>query len=116
MSSFEFSEATTWGSRPVARRIADTSPRQRLVVTGTIVGRRITAVGHAPAAAYRLDDGTGAIELIFVGRVEVGGLHNGTRCTIEGTAQENNGHLVTWNPRYRIEPPQDEAGTPAQLF
>jgi len=103
MSSFELSDAATWGGEPVAHTVATARPRGRVVVTGTIRATRVVDRGSGPAYRCTLDDGTGQLDLVFVGRRVVPGLRAGVRCTVEGTILGRGGRLEVWNPRYRIE-------------
>ena len=105
MSSFDFTEGDTWYGRPVARRISQAGSRGRVVVTGTVRGAAVIDTGGSRSGSYVFDDGTGMIDLVFLGRPTVRGLSCGTRCTIEGTARLHQGKLVIWNPLYRIEVP-----------
>ncbi len=104
MNHSEFTESDTWGGRPVARKISETLPRERLVVSGVIHSTATTVHHGAPAFECTLDDGTGQIELLFLGRRNVAGLAAGTGCTVEGTATMMEGRPAVWNPLYRIEP------------
>jgi hypothetical protein len=89
--------------RPVAMRIADAHERERIVVAGRIVSTRGLRHGSGPAFRCQLDDGSGTIGLLFLGRTEIPGLALGSRCTIAGTVQRDALGLVTWNPWYRLE-------------
>jgi hypothetical protein len=104
MTEAEFTTSAYWSGRPVAHKITETVPRGRVVVSGVIYSTQVTQ-GHG-TASYEclLDDGTGEIGLLFLGRRGVAGIVVGTRCTIEGTARLEGGRLVVWNPLYRIEP------------
>ena len=51
-----------------------------------------------------LDDGTGRIDLLFVGRDQVPGLVPSARCDVEGTARMEHGRLTPRNPLYRLRP------------
>lgn len=104
MTHDDFLADPTWGGRPVARRIADAAPRHRVVATGTVREVRIVDVGPAASCRVVVDDGTREMSLVFVGRPEVAGVEKGTRLTFEGTARMDDGRLVVWNPRYRLEP------------
>jgi RecG-like helicase len=89
--------------RPVARRIADAHERQRIVVAGRIVSTRCVRHGSGPAYRCELDDGSGTLGLLFLGRKEVPGFAIGQQCTVAGTVQRDALGLVTWNPWYRLE-------------
>jgi hypothetical protein len=102
-----FTSDACWGGRPVARRIADACPRYRLVVTGTITAIRVVELGESYGLRCELDDDTGQVALVFVGRAEIPGVVKGARCTVEGTARQggdNQSELEVWNPLYRFEP------------
>ena len=105
MSSFEFTDAVTWAARPVARQVADARSRARVVVTGRICAGEALTRGTGPAYCCTLDDGTGQLDLLFLGRSAVPGLTVGMRCSIEGTARTEGDRLVVWNPLYRLETP-----------
>ena len=103
MSAHEFTEAACWGGRPVARKIADAVPRGRVVVTGVVNSARETSVHGTASYECLIDDRTGELGLLFLGRRNIAGMVTGTRCTVEGTARMDGGRLVVWNPLYRIE-------------
>ena len=104
MSSDEFTDADWWEGRPVARKIAEAVPRGRVVVTGVIYSTEVTHEHGTASYECLMDDGTGEIGLLFLGRRSVAGIVVGTRCTVEGTARTEGGRLVVWNPLYRLEP------------
>jgi len=113
MSTFELTDAASWGGRPVARRIANAHARARVVVAGTIRTTETVTCGSSPAYRCALSDGTGELDVLFVGRTAVPGLAVGTRCSVEGTARLDGARLVVWNPLYRLEA-GDEAPIPAR--
>ena len=104
MTAWEPTIAGQWGGRPVCRRIADLSPRQRLVVTGTITGAEAMRWRGRCSFVCQLDDGTGRIALVFTGPRPVPGMCPGVRCTVEATALDNGHSLFLWQPFYRFEP------------
>jgi hypothetical protein len=68
------------------------------------------ALRGCPACRYALADGTGELDLIFLGRVEVRGLEKGRGCTAAGMAATWDGRIVLWNPRYQLAPADEESG------
>jgi hypothetical protein len=100
----DFTESEWWGGRPVARKIAESVPRGRVVVSGVVYSAGVTDDLGTASYECMLDDGTGEIALLFIGRRNVAGMAVGTRCMVEGTARMEGGRLVLWNPLYRIEP------------
>lgn len=105
MSGSDLSDADAWAGRPEARTIADARDRMRVVLDGSIRDARTVTVGGAPAFRCTLDDGTGQIDLAFLGRRSVPGIAVGTWCRVEGTTMARGGHLVVWNPLYSLDPP-----------
>lgn len=103
MSVWDGTAAESWGGRPVIRRVGDAAPRHRLVATGVIRGAGSRVVGSGQAHVCTLEDDSGTIDLVFVGRRWVPGLQDGARCTVEGTVARSGGRLVLWSPLYRLE-------------
>ncbi len=97
--------------RPVGRvrPIGEVRPQQRVMVRGEIRSATAMALRGCPACRYVLTDGTGELDLMFLGRVEVRGLEKGRRCTASGTAATRDDRIVLWNPRYELEPADEEA-------
>jgi two-component system sensor histidine kinase KdpD len=87
-----------------ATRISGVRGRDRLTVTGTIVSAQTIAVGSGLAYRCVLADGTGELDLLFLGRPAIAGLAAGIRCSIEGIVTERGGRLAVWNPRYQVQP------------
>jgi RecG-like helicase len=98
MSTCELTRATT---------VSDLRGRNRLSVTGTIVSAQTIAIGSSPAYRCVLADGTGEIDLLFLGRPAIAGLAAGIRCSIEGVLAVRGGRLVVWNPRYQMQPDEE---------
>ena len=103
MRSFELTSESVWCGRPIARQVRDVRPRTRLVVTGTICDTEEVRIGGGTAYRVALDDGTGELDLLFLGRRTVAGLVVGACFSVEGTAQLKSGRCVVWNPLYKLE-------------
>ena len=110
MSSFELTDATFWEDLPVARRVIDARPRARVVATGTIVATEVTSRGSSPVFCCTLHDGSGELDVLFLGRSSVPGFSVGTRCSVEGLALIEDNRLAVWNPLYRFEAPVTDPG------
>ncbi|HVA07690.1 MAG TPA: hypothetical protein VNG12_13210 [Acidimicrobiales bacterium] len=93
----------------MAYRVADAWPRGRVVVRGTIRATKAVVLARSVSCSCVFEDGTGEIDLLFVGRRTVAGLEPGAPCTVEGTAKMEGKQLVLWNPLYRLE--SHDAGT-----
>ncbi len=97
------SVAPSWGGRPVARRIVEAGARQRVVVTGDVVGAEWRVWRDTIARVFVLDDSSGKLMIAFTGVRDVPGMEVGTRCTVEGTVLADEAEPVVWNPFYRFE-------------
>jgi DNA/RNA endonuclease YhcR with UshA esterase domain len=106
MTPEDSDQAATWGGLPVARRIGDAGPRQRLVTTGVVHSAQEDPAAYGGSYVCVLKDGTGEVMLVFVGRRNVPGVVPGTVCRVEGTVREVEGRREVWNPRYWLEGPE----------
>jgi two-component system sensor histidine kinase KdpD len=86
-----------------ATRISDVRSRDRVTVTGTVVSAQAIAIGSSLTYRCVLADGTGELDLLFLGRAAIAGLTVGTRCSIEGAVAARGGRLAVWNPRYQVQ-------------
>jgi hypothetical protein len=98
-------------TRPAARRPGPTAtpagqvrPQQRVTVSGTILESGPMSITGSIACRCTLADGTGEIDLLFVGRAAIPGLAAGRGCRAEGMAALRDGRTVIWNPRYWLAP------------
>jgi two-component system, OmpR family, sensor histidine kinase KdpD len=100
-----------------AASIGEVRRRDRVRVTGTITSARTTAIGGSPGYRCVLADGTGELDLLFLGRAAIAGLAAGARCSVEGVVTARGGRLAVWNPRYDMQPteapPVTDAGCSA---
>ena len=71
-------------------------------MTGAIISTRVIAFGSSSTYCCVLADGTGELDLLFLGRAAIAGLAVGTRCSIQGVVTTRGGRLAVWNPRYQV--------------
>jgi hypothetical protein len=95
-----------WSGRPIALRVADVVPRARVKLRGVIVSARAGHWRGVRTFMCELEDSTGSIGLRFMGRSQVPGMGEGTRCRVEGTALPESGGCVLWNPLLDLEGPE----------
>jgi RecG-like helicase len=88
----------------LSRLIAGIRPQSRVVITGTVRRTETIIVGSSHAYHFMLVDGSGELDVLFLGWPSVAGLRSGTRITVEGRAGTYDSRLALWNPRYRVEP------------
>jgi RecG-like helicase len=96
-------EIEDWASTiPGTTRIADAPTRSRAKVAGVV--RRITV---RPVEGYEslealLSDGTGEIEVVWMGRRSIPGLSLGTRVVVDGVVGAQRGQLRMVNPTFEF--------------
>jgi hypothetical protein len=96
---------------PAKQMIVHLRPRARVVVRGTIRSPETVTVGSSPAYHFTLVDGSGELDVLFLGWSSLRGLRPSTRITAEGTLGSYDGMPALWNPRYAIERPAQPAAT-----
>ncbi len=87
---------------PGATPIRDATYRKKAKVAGRVVRTRVSSISGSPSVNVRLEDSTGGIQLVFLGRSEILGLSTGRRLAAEGTIGEVGGHLAIINPTYEF--------------
>ena len=80
--------------------------RCRVAVSARVVAVSRPSSGDRAPSGFRcvLDDGTGQVDLLFLGRDHIPGLVVGAHCQVEGTARMERGRLTVWNPLYELKP------------
>ncbi|WP_062520666.1 OB-fold nucleic acid binding domain-containing protein [Demequina silvatica] len=82
--------------------IAEAQPRGMVRVEGRVVAVQVEPSDAPPAFTVRLEDGTGRIDAVFMGRREVPGIGPGTRLCLEGRVCESDALPRLYNPRYEL--------------
>ena len=85
-----------------ASAIHDAIYRKKAKVAGRVVRTRVSSTSGSPSVNVRLEDSTGGIQLVFLGRSEIPGLSTGRRLAAEGTVGDVGGHLAIINPTYEF--------------
>ncbi|GAA5017062.1 hypothetical protein [Actinopolymorpha pittospori] len=88
----------------VATTIAQTRAGLAFEISGVIGATRTITVGRSQTYCCTLVDGTGKLDLLFLGRATVHGLRTDIRCAVSGRAAMRAGRLVAWDPRFRLDP------------
>ena len=91
-----------------ATPISAVRPRQEVTVAGAVVSLTYPPVDAPVSLTARLDDGTGTISLIFMGRRDIPGIHPGRLMVARGRAAEMAGQIVMHNPTYELVTGADE--------
>jgi len=88
------------GGTPVGR----CSDRAQVCVVGTLRTVTIQPRGQSPALQAELWDGTGTVDLIWIGRRRIAGIEPGRVLRAEGRITSRDGQRVMFNPRYELHP------------
>jgi amino acid transporter len=76
--------------------------RQSVSIEGRVRTVRIQPVADTATLECILEDDTGAISLVFLGRRKIPGIDIGTRLRAQGIAGEHRGRLAILNPVYQL--------------
>jgi amino acid transporter len=95
---------------PAATRADGTTPiaavrwRQRVDVEGRVRTLRVQPLGGSTTLEIVLEDDSGAMSVVFLGRPKIGGVEVGTRMRVHGMAGHHRGRLAILNPVYQLRP------------
>lgn len=96
-------EAALRGARGTTP-IAEIGAREKVCLSGILQSMTYSAIGRPAQLNAILYDGTGTVELRWLGRRDIPGIRVGLHLEVEGTATPQGDHLVIMNPLYRILP------------
>jgi len=94
-------EARKQGAQPVAR----CPVRTRAQLSGVLRSVTYPPAAATPELRAELYDGTGSVDLVWLGRREIAGIEPGRRLTVTGTlCRPDPGQVrpVVYNPAYRL--------------
>jgi hypothetical protein len=77
-------------------------PRIRARFEGDVRKIRIQPLAAVPTLEVVLDDGTGRVTALFMGRRGIAGVECGRRLAIEGTPVDGERGLTLYNPAYDL--------------
>jgi hypothetical protein len=86
-------------------RIADVRWRDHVTIRGEVRSLRVVSQHDSPTMELVLDDGSGALSLVFLGRRRIAGIEVGTRLRATATLGVFNNRLAMLNPTYELTPP-----------
>jgi hypothetical protein len=82
--------------------IVDARARVRARFEGDVRRIRIHSLAAVPTLEVQLDDGSGRISALFMGRRGISGIECGRRLAIEGTPVDGERGLTLYNPAYEL--------------
>lgn len=84
--------------------IGECPDRERVIVQGVVRTVTLRPRGGVPALEADLDDGTGVLTLVWLGRRRITGVEPGRSVSAEGRIGRQAGAAVMYNPRYELRP------------
>jgi hypothetical protein len=84
--------------------IKEAPDRQRVVVQGTLKTVTLRPRGGVPALEAELYDGSGSINVIWLGRRRIAGISPGRAIRVQGRIGVQDGVRMMYNPRYDLRP------------
>ena len=87
-----------------ALAIADAPDRERVKLRGTLRTVTLRPRAGVPALEAELDDGSGVITVVWLGRRRIAGIAPGRAIAVEGRIGAHEGTRVMYNPRYELIP------------
>jgi len=93
-------------ARPGCVRIANLRHRDQATITGTVHSIAIPPKGQSPHIRVELYDGSGIVELIWLGRRSIAGIAPGAYLTVRGRVayDDTTDRLLIFNPSYDLLP------------
>jgi hypothetical protein len=85
-------------------RIGEAPDRERVRLRGTLRTVTLRPRGGVPALEAELDDGTGVITIVWLGRRRITGIAPGRPIAVQGRIGRHDGERILYNPRYELIP------------
>jgi hypothetical protein len=96
----ERTESIAYGCTPVS----ELPDRRRATVHGVIRSVTLRPRQGVPALEAEVYDGTGSLDVVWLGRREISGIEPGRRGSFEGLVCGVDGRRTLYNPRYELLP------------
>lgn len=84
--------------------IAAAPDRTPVTLRGSLRSVTLMPRGGVPTLEAEMDDGTGIITLVWLGRRRIGGIDAGRALTASGRIGVHDGRRIIYNPRYELKP------------
>lgn len=79
-------------------------PGQPVVVRGIVRSLTLTPSDRAPEVVVDLDDGSGSVRVVWLGRRRIPGIEAGRSMVVRGRLTCHTDHPTIYNPRYELKP------------
>jgi hypothetical protein len=84
--------------------IAEAPDRERVKLRGSLSTVTLRPRAGVPALEAELDDGSGVITIVWLGRRRIAGIEPGRAIEVEGRIGSYDGTRILYNPRYELIP------------
>ncbi|WP_425956960.1 OB-fold nucleic acid binding domain-containing protein [Xylanimonas sp. McL0601] len=84
--------------------VSTLTPRTRGKASGVLRSVVLRPREGVPSVEAELFDGSGALDLVWLGRRTIAGVEPGRRIRVEGMVCEAEGRRTMFNPRYELRP------------
>lgn len=91
-----------------ATPIGECAERARVRVFGTLRTVTLQPRGGVPAVEAELYDGSGVIDIVWLGRRRIAGIEPGRTLQVHGLVTEQEGRKLMFNPRYELWPQESQ--------
>lgn len=85
-----------------ATPIRECGDRARVTLLGTLRTVTLQPRGDVPAVEAELYDGSGTLDIVWLGRRRIAGIEPGRMICAHGLVTEQDGKKVMFNPRYEL--------------
>jgi hypothetical protein len=99
-AELEQERAAQLGGTPIAQLAL----RRPATVCGTLRSVTLRPRAGVPALEAELYDGSGCLNVIWLGRRQIAGVEPGRRIRVHGMVTESEGNRAVFNPRYELVP------------
>lgn len=96
----ELARTRRLGGTPISELV----PRQRAVLVGVLRSVKFAPRQNVPTLQAVLFDGSGVINIIWLGRRQIPGIAPGRRLRLSARIADVDGQLTCYNPRYDLLP------------
>lgn len=90
-----------------ATPIVECAKGTKVVLSGTLKSVSLRPRAGVPALEADLFDGTGHVQLVFLGRRRIAGIEPGRGITVQGRMTCHEDQSIVFNPRYQLHPAQE---------
>ena len=88
--------------------VRDLEDRRRAEMYGVLRSVTLRPRNNVPALEAELFDGTGSVQVVWLGQRRIAGIEPGRRMRLEGLVSIRDGRPVLYNPRYELAPTSGE--------